>query len=59
MDASTMPLFEEELTRILELALFSKNARSDLVAGRQKGWYVEVLARCLPDGRAAFAEHYG
>ncbi len=54
---STLPL--HTLARILELAPFSKNARSDLVAGRQKGWYVEVLARCLPDGRAAFAEHYG
>jgi hypothetical protein len=26
------------LTWILELAMFSKNAGADLVAGRQKGW---------------------
>ena len=47
------------LTWILELVSFSTSARSDLVAGRQKGWYGEGLARCLSDGRAAFAEHCG
>ena len=42
-----------------ELAPFSKNARLALAAGRQKGWYGEGLACCLPDSRAAFAEHDG
>jgi len=45
-----------ELTWILELGPFSKNAWSDLVAGRQKRWYSKGLARRLPDDRAVFAE---
>ncbi len=49
----------QPLAWILELASFSKNTRSDLVAGGQKGWYSEGLASCLPDGRATFAEHHG
>jgi hypothetical protein len=58
-DRHAAEFMDELLAWILELVPFSKSARSDLAAGRQKGWYSEGLACCLSDGGAAFAEHCG
>ena len=56
LDSPVMSASSLGLTWILELGPFSKNAWSDLVAGRQKRWYSKGLARRLPDDRAVFAE---